>query len=104
MKTRYVLLTCLLVISGCSTTPLQPTGGSKADGIVEMSSFRGKFSKPEIDTDAALKTAEARCKAWGYESATPFSGVISRCNQHGTMGCAEWVDTIRFQCTGKSEE
>jgi len=97
---KYVVLTVFL-LAGCATpTTMFATGGSKADGIVEMSYEYGEFHEPVIDPKQGLQSAVNRCKAWGYNEAEPFDGGISTCIRPGGFsGCAKMRQTISYQCT-----
>jgi hypothetical protein len=60
----------------------------------------GMFQKPHVDNEAALATARARCKVWGYKDAEPFGGGMTQCVQMSGYGCAQTLVTVEFQCTG----
>lgn len=98
------LLTLALSLTGCATTVTPvATGGSRADGIVEMSYEYGAFVVPQVDTVAAMRTARRRCETWGYDDAEAFTG-LSKCVQGGSSGCNLYRVTTEYQClnTGKS--
>lgn len=92
----------VLFLTACATpTPvtLSATGGSKADGVVEMSYEYREFEQPVIDPEQGMDAAVKRCKAWGYKKAEPFDGGISTCiNPHGFASCALMRHTISYQC------
>jgi len=99
MKQILFLLLSLSLLSGCSTTKiLEATGGSKSDGIVELSYQYGSFEKPVVDWNAGLVTATQRCLAWGYKGAEPFGGTVSECQVHTDYGCNSWFVTVKYQC------
>jgi hypothetical protein len=80
---------------------MQPTGGSRSDGIIELSYEYGSFDTVEIDWGLALQTAKERCQAWGYENAEAFGGTISQCQSYGSYGsCERWFVTAKYQCLG----
>lgn len=89
-------------LSGCAVQKtMVPTGGSRADGTVEMSYEVGEFEQAKIDLAQAGKDAARRCQAWGYSDAEPFGGQRSECQQRGGFGgCARTFVSMQFQCTG----
>jgi len=97
---KYILLIATLALSGCAVikTP-QVMGGSKADGIVELSYNYGGFEDPEVDWSAARRRAATSCSNWGYTGATPFGGTSSRCRSYNQYGCNAWTVTAKYQCT-----
>ena len=83
-----ILITVLLGVGGCKTNKiLQATGGSRSDGVVELSYVTGGFEQPVVDWNQGLATASERCRAWGYSSAEPFGGGKSTCLQYNQYGC-----------------
>lgn len=99
-KTKATIaLAILSALAGCETnkTPV-PTGGSKADGLVEMSYDVGGFDVPKVDWATADKSALARCRAWGYGRADPFEGVKTQCTSYSTYGCMAQTVTKVYQC------
>ncbi len=92
----------ILSLSACATPEtLQATGGSRADGTVNLSYEYGMFQKPVVDMNLALVTAQARCKAWGYTDAQAFGGQINHCQQFNGYGnCLNMLVTVTYQCTG----
>lgn len=99
---RLFCLACLPLLSACATpTPMTmtATGGSKADGVVQMSYEYQEFQKPVVDPEQGKLSATKRCKAWGYRKAEPFDGGISSCIVPGGFsGCARMRQTISYQC------
>ena len=78
MKIRWIAL-ALLAASGCvqviSTTPVA-TGGSRGDGIVEMSYDFAPGPTIQPNWPAASGEALRRCQAWGYTKVESFSGRV----------------------------
>ncbi len=93
-------LLALLLIAACATpVNMSATGGSHADGIVEMSYEYGEFEKPVVNPEQAMSTAVRRCKAWGYKNAEAFDGGINTCVIPGGFGgCSRMRTTISYQC------
>lgn len=104
-KLRLVLLLTLITLIGCtSVKTLQATGGSRADGVVELSFEYGMFEKPEVKWDQGQMTAMDRCKAWGYQSAEAFGGVTSKCQAYNGYGnCLNYFVTAKYQCIGSQQ-
>lgn len=105
MKMRRYLIylaAMSLLVSACATnkTPV-PTGGSRADGIIELSYELRMFEKPVVDWNSANATASQRCKAWGYERAEVFGGQKSKCSRYNGYGdCVRELVTVNYQCIG----
>lgn len=90
---------CLLM-SGCVVQKtLMPTGGSKADGTVELSFMMGGGEVPQIDWEQGRQAAVARCAAWGYQDAQAFGGYTQKCSYAGGWGCYEYIVSVQYQCT-----
>jgi hypothetical protein len=96
-----VAFAAALIVAGCAVQKeLVPTGGSRADGTVNLSFEYGAFEKPQIDKDKAVATATQRCAAWGYKGAEPFGGAITKCEAANAYGCIQTLVTVTYQCTG----
>ena len=104
-KPLLALLFMLTMFSGCtSVKTLQATGGSRADGVVELSYEYGMFEKPQVNWEQGLVTATERCKAWGYQSAEPFGGSTSQCQAYDGYGnCVRYLVTVKYQCIGSPQ-
>jgi hypothetical protein len=103
MKMRvFAAATAVVLLASCETAKeMQATGGSRADGTVNLSYEYGIFERPVVDRTAAQETARSRCAAWGYPQAQPFGGQINHCNQYNTYGaCLDMLVTVQYQCTG----
>lgn len=106
MKYFSIVTLALLasLTTGCATTvnkTLQATGGSRADGMVEMSFEHTWLEKPVVQWEQGKITAGERCRAWGYDRAEPFGGASTQCKQYNGFGdCMQAVVTIRYQCIG----
>jgi YecR-like lipoprotein len=101
-KGVLILVSAAILLAGCSVNKtLTPTGGSKADGTVDLSYEFGAFEKPVIDYTSAQVNAEQRCKAWGYTNAESFGGEKRQCQAFDGYGnCARFFVTVTYQCTG----
>lgn len=101
MKVLAVLT--ILALVGCATPKtMTPTGGSKADGIVNLSYSYTLFEQPQVDMEAARVSAVQRCEAWGYKNAEAFGGQTSECNaRNGYGNCINTTVTVPFQCLDK---
>jgi hypothetical protein len=76
----------LFLLTACQVVKVpEPTGGSKADGTVDMSYSMGEFEVPVIDMEQARIKAKKRCVSWGYKDAEIFGGQKSQCNAY-TLG------------------
>ncbi len=92
----------LLFLTGCTSQKvLQATGGSRADGIVNLSYEVGMFENPVVDMSQADKIARKRCEAWGYTQAEAFGGHTTQCQAYNAYGnCLRAFVTVPYQCTG----
>ena len=95
---KIALFLLVLGLTGCGP-PVKPfdIGGSKADGTVVMGATIDLFSGP-VSWESAHGDALRRCQAWGYSRVEPFSGVRTRCIQHGMYGCDREEITRTYQC------
>lgn len=58
-----------------------PTGGSRADGTVEVTANRvGRMRSLIVDWESTDSLVRERCQAWGFSSATRFGGVEFECS------------------------
>lgn len=98
---RLPALAAVLLLSACAATPVmfEPSGGSRADGVVELSYQYRVFQKPKVSFDQALDAANQTCAAWGYTGSRPFQGEQTQCVDD-TPNCGVFVVSVRFQCTG----
>jgi len=101
-RSKVIILLVALALAACATEKtLEATGGSKADGVVELSYEYGMFEQPQVDLQSGVATAKARCAAWGYANAEPFGGQKKSCNASDAYGgCIHWFVTVSYQCTG----
>jgi len=97
------LLVLLMTLgsTGCAVVKVPvATGGSRADGTVQLSYEYGLFERPQVDWGTAQLTAVQRCRAWGYGQADPFQP-LSRClATDGSGNCVRFQITTTYQCTG----
>jgi len=101
MKSLLSILVLITFLSGCTTAKtLQATGGSRSDGVVELSYQYGGFEEPEVDWEQGLMTATSRCSAWGFDSAEAFGGVTEECQSYNAYGCVRQHVTVKYQCIG----
>ena len=100
-KLHLAIIGVLVVLAGCATQEqLVPTGGSRADGTVNLSYEYGMLQVPKVNMDQAEASAVQRCAAWGYTGAQPFGGQISKCEEFNAYGCVRTMVTVTYQCTG----
>lgn len=99
---RKLLVLVLALTSGCTVNKvLVPTGGSRADGTVEMSYEVGEFEDVVVDLAQGAEAARQRCVAWGYSDAQAFGAQKRVCQiPGGFSGCAKFLVTIEYQCIG----
>lgn len=101
---RRVLTLSIVAIALCACASdkyLTATGGSRADGIIEMSYETGIFEQPVIHLAEAQASARERCAVWGYDTADAFGGEKRQCQAYNGYGnCLRWFVTVSFQCAG----
>jgi hypothetical protein len=101
MKALIIAICAAMALVACaSVKDWSATGGSRSDGVVKLSYEYGMFEKPQLSEIQAMNIATARCKTWGYTGAEAFGGQISQCNAYSGGGCAHWLVTKEYQCTG----
>jgi YecR-like lipoprotein len=99
MKRLLLGIVLCLTLSNCAAPKvLQATGGSRADGTVELSYEYGGFERPEPNWGLAQQTATDRCKVWGYKSAEKFGGEKTICQSPSQYGCMRGLITVQYQC------
>lgn len=98
MKLKTLLIVVALVgVTGCAVTKdYAATGGSKADGTVQLSYKANAFETVTPNEPQGLALAKQRCEAWGYKASEAFGGVQEQCESNGyTKQC---VVTKEYQC------
>ena len=96
----------MIVLVGCASQKvLQATGGSRSDGVVNLSFETGAFESPVVDWNQANTVALKRCQAWGYTAAEAFGGSTSQCQLYNGYGnCLRAFVTVPYQCTNAYAE
>ena len=102
MRYLWVSSLSLIFLSGCAAvTDMAATGGSRADGTVEMSYQYNDFQPVKIDHQKALQSATRRCQSWGYKSAESFDNGLKTCVSPAAFGgCNAYRVTVQYQCLG----
>ncbi|WP_394561813.1 YecR family lipoprotein [Aquipseudomonas alcaligenes] len=98
-----VLFVCALAaLTGCAVKKdFYATGGSRADGTVDLAYDLKAFEKPVVDYKQAQRIAEQKCQVWGYVNAEPFGGQTTTCSSpDGFGGCDAGQVVIKYQCLG----
>ena len=101
MKKRMLILLTVITASviGCAKAQWQATGGNRSGATVDISYELNSVTRaPDNDTEA-LRLARERCKAWGYEDAEAFGGVIRKRIDSKSV---RYIKT--FQCLGQGTE
>jgi YecR-like lipoprotein/PDZ domain len=96
-------ISCLATLCGCATQKsLAITGGSRSDGLIELSYEATKFEQPNINYQQAAELALKRCEAWNYSDAEALGGYQGQCSRFGKLdACTRWFVIVRYQCTGQ---
>src|SRR5216683_4624423 len=100
-----IIVTASLWLAGCSTTKeYVATGGSRADGTVDLSYEYAMFQSPVEDVQQGTSVASSTCAGWGYSASQPFGGETQRCEAaNGYGNCVRWLVTRRYQCLGSPD-
>lgn len=95
-----------LSITGCATIKKdwEATGGSRADGVVNLSVEHRLFESIETNTKQGLELAKSKCVAWGFKDAEAFGGATNTCNDFSYNECRSWIYTKQYQCLGSLEK
>jgi hypothetical protein len=102
---RSLSLVGLVLLAGCAggAPGLRPevSGGSRSDGIVTLSSVRSIYTGAEADWSEAAADADRRCRGWGYDSPSRFSGWSEKCLAYDRHGRCISTEVTRFyDCAG----
>lgn len=99
----FVACVGLITILGSTSNgpkSLVSTGGSKADGTVELSYEYRDYERPTIQWEQAYAEAKRRCELWGYSDTEKFGGETRSCIEPSRYGCLAYYATVKFQCHG----
>src|SRR5262245_6541629 len=100
---RLTVIVLALGLGGCASRHTvikipEATGGSRSDGVVELSYEYAATERILIDWEVAATKARQRCQAWGYGDAQPFGGSKSACQIHDEGYCKRYFVTVPYQC------
>lgn len=95
-------LASVLAVSGCSVNkPFYATGGSRADGTVDMAYDTAYMVTPVVNYGQAENIAAQKCRVWGYKDAESFGGKVENCYQRNGYGnCLRGQVIVKYQCLG----
>ena len=94
-------LASLICFAGCSVEKeWTATGGSRADGTVDLSFEYGSLQRPQVDQAQGVELAASTCAGWGYTGSQPFGGALSQCEAANEYGCLRYLVTRKYQCLG----
>lgn len=102
MKKTIILVMGLLVVAGCAVKkPYYATGGSRADGTVDMAYDIALMEQAVVDDNQAQQIANQKCKVWGYSESEPFGGKVENCySRNGYGDCLRGQMVVKYQCLG----
>ena len=96
---RHMLITLIVLATGCTTYKLWNEAGSDQDaGTVDLSYEFRKYENPQVDELAGVQMARERCKDWGYSSAQR-KGEDRQCLDGTAEACNKWRVTRQYRCT-----
>ena len=111
MRATHIIKTLLLLAAiataaGCATKKdFYATGGSRADGSVDMAYDFAQFEQPVVNIAQAQSIAKSKCRVWGYNDAEAFGGKQQICNQSNGYGtCIAGQVIYKYQCIGNISE
>lgn len=92
-------------LAGCSSPKdFYATGGSRADGVVDVAYDFNRMETPVVDKKQAYSIAKTKCSLWGYSDAEPFGGQVQTCEARSGFGeCSAFKVSIKYQCLGSLE-
>lgn len=103
-----VLLVFLVAttLSGCAVKKdFYASGGSRADGTIDMAYDFAQFEKPVVDKAQAQNIAKSKCRVWGYTDAEAFGSRAIQCHQFNGYGtCIGGQVIYKYQCIGSLNE
>lgn len=105
LKLTYAIFACglasFICLSGCTVQKeWAATGGSRADGTVELAFEYGGFEKPQVNNAQGVDLAASMCSGWGYTGSQPFTP-MSKCEAVNAYGnCLRFLVTRKYQCLG----
>jgi hypothetical protein len=102
MRKLLVLIILAVVVTGCSSRKdFYATGGSRADGSIDMAYDFKPFERPVVDYKQAESIANNKCAVWGYTRAEPFGGQTQNCHvRDGWGNCTGGQMIVKYQCIG----
>ncbi|WLH33426.1 YecR family lipoprotein [Pseudomonas sp. FP2196] len=100
MKTLIATLTLAsLFLTGCATPKQwEATGGSKDNGVVQVSYELGQFESGQTSAEQGLTVAAQRCKTWGYKNAEVTGSEKNICRTMGQYNCLQTTITQDYLC------
>ncbi|WP_349259239.1 YecR family lipoprotein [Candidatus Binatus sp.] len=95
-------LASLICLAGCAAQKeWAATGGSRADGTVELAYEYGMFEEPQVNEEQGVDLATSMCGGWGYTASQAFGGTMSKCEAANAYGnCLRTLVTRKYQCLG----
>lgn len=92
----------LICLTGCAVQKeWAATGGSRADGTVDLAYEYGAFEKPQLNDAQGVDLAASTCAGWGYAKSQPFGGNLTKCEMANAYGnCLRTLVTRKYQCMG----
>ena len=102
MRTLFLLVMLTIAVTGCSSRKdFYATGGSRADGAIDMAYDFKPFETPIVDFNQAQAIANTKCAVWGYNRAEPFGGQTQNCQvRDGWGNCTGGQMIVKYQCVG----
>ncbi|MCQ4271278.1 YecR-like lipofamily protein [Pseudomonas kuykendallii] len=92
----------MFLASGCAVKKdFYATGGSRADGSIDMAYDFKQFEKPVVSLQQAYGVAKSKCAVWGYSDAEAFGGKTQNCFARNGFGdCIAGQVIVKYQCLG----
>ncbi len=99
--TKTIACALALILGGCVTTvqkDWQTFSGNKTDGIVTLGYQYSAFKRPVSEDAQGHLVAIKTCKSWGYETATAFDLIESKCIRTVGVDCYVYNNLKNYQC------
>ncbi|ABR73408.1 hypothetical protein CBG46_05315 [Actinobacillus succinogenes] len=100
MKKLLMLICMVCSLTACVSEQKRyvATGGSRADGVINLSYQVRYNERAAPNPNQGLRLAQKRCRQWGYQNAERFSGYTRRCNIAKGRKCLSYLITVQYQC------
>ena len=98
---KVILITALLVLSGCSINrEAEVSSVDTTSGVVRLTYGQAALQNAHTDNQLANGTATRQCQQMGYATAVPFGQPVTTCSVFSASVCLNEQVTLQYQCRG----